>query len=218
VEEDFTIAMEQRRAEALAALAAERETTRRELQELRESAAAQAREVIARAEQQARESIEEAERRVAELVTARIRIAEQLGRTRTMLDDTLGSLALPPEQLLAPAHAAATAPPAAQPTARTAGGNGADQAGAFPAAHDRPDSDHRKNGSAPVAVPAADGPAADDARPGETDEAASLPGPDVNGSEDGTATAAAGASTGENEDNRPHRRQRRRARAGSSRR
>jgi cell division septum initiation protein DivIVA len=112
VEEDFTIAMAQRRAEALAALTAERETARRELQELRESAAAQAREVIARAEQQARENIAEAERRVAELMTARTWIAEQLGRTRTTLDDILGSLALPPEQL-DPAHAAGAALPSA---------------------------------------------------------------------------------------------------------
>jgi DivIVA domain-containing protein len=128
VEEDFTIAMDQRRAEALAALAAEREAARRDVEQLRESAARQAREVIARAEEQSRERIAEAERRVSELVNARARVAEQLGRTHSMLEDTLGSLAVPPAELPTPgrseqdasADRGRPAPGAVNPTPRPA--------------------------------------------------------------------------------------------------
>jgi cell division septum initiation protein DivIVA len=108
VEDDFTVAMDQRRAESLSVLAAQHAAAIREAEQLREAAAAQAREVIARAEEQARERIAGGQRRVDELVAVRARMAEQLGRTRAMLDDTLDSLTLPPEQLI--------------PTARTADG------------------------------------------------------------------------------------------------
>jgi cell division septum initiation protein DivIVA len=110
VEEDFVIAMDQRRAESLSALAGTHAAALREAEQLRESSAAQAREVLARADEQARERIAEAERRVDELVTARAGMAEQLGRTRAMLEDTLGSLALPPEQLIPSARTADDVP------------------------------------------------------------------------------------------------------------
>jgi hypothetical protein len=100
VEEDFTIAMEQRRAEALAALAAEQDAAHRDLENLRESAAARARDVIAHAEGRARTMIDEAERRVAELATVRARIAEQLTHTRAMLEETIGAASLRPEDLV----------------------------------------------------------------------------------------------------------------------
>jgi cell division septum initiation protein DivIVA len=106
VEEDFTIAMDQRRTESLSALAAKHTAALREAERLREAAAAQARETIARAEEQARERLAEAQRRVDELVTARALMSEQLTRTRAMLDDTLGSLHLAPEQLIPAARTA----------------------------------------------------------------------------------------------------------------
>jgi hypothetical protein len=52
------------------------------------------------AEEQARARIAEAQHRVDELVEARARVAEQLGRTDAMLQHTLGTLALPPEELV----------------------------------------------------------------------------------------------------------------------
>lgn len=126
VEEDFTIAMDQRRAESLSALAAKHAAALREAAELREAASAQAREVIARAEEQARERIAEAQLRVDELVTARARMADQLTRTRTMLNDTLSSLAMPPEQLIPSARAGDDGP--ASPDAHN-GGRAADHDG-----------------------------------------------------------------------------------------
>jgi cell division septum initiation protein DivIVA len=120
VEEDFTIAMDQRRTESLSALAAKHTAAIRDAELLRESAAARAREVITRAELQAREHIAEARRRVDELVTARTRMAEQLGRTRAMLEDTLGSLTLSPDQL----------GPAARPASDSLGSPASDGGGA----------------------------------------------------------------------------------------
>jgi cell division septum initiation protein DivIVA len=148
VEEDFTIAMDQRRAEALTALAAERDAARRDVEQLRESAARQAREVIARAEEQSRERIAEAERRVSELVAARARVAEQLGRTQSMLQDTLGSMAVPPAELLGPTSSD-------QDAAGSPAADGAGATRAHPALDDeRP---------APGAINAAPRPAADPA-------------------------------------------------------
>ncbi|WP_219417794.1 DivIVA domain-containing protein [Pseudonocardia nigra] len=99
VEEDFAIAMDQRRAQALAALAEEQEAARRQADETRESAAAQGRSTVAEAEAAARAMLAEAERRVAELDAIRSRIAEQLGETHGVLGRSLTALALPPEQL-----------------------------------------------------------------------------------------------------------------------
>ncbi|TQM14955.1 ATP synthase F0 subunit B [Pseudonocardia kunmingensis] len=189
VEEDFSIAMDQRRAEALAALGAERAAATREAEELRESARSDARATIARAEATAREMIADAERRVAELVTARARIAEQLGVTRSMLDDTLGSLALPPEQLLAPA----------------------------PPAHDPAPSRNGSSADAAQEDVSTDEPGAErDRTTGRPEDNGS--GPEHEGTPPSDDEPEDAAQSGQPQAPRPHRRQRRRSKAGSTRR
>jgi hypothetical protein len=214
VEEDFSIAMNQRRTEALAALAAERAAAHREAEQLRESAAAQVREVVARAEEQARERIADAERRIQDLVTARARIAEQLGRTWTMLEETLGSLAMPPEELIR------TALPDRYPTAATAS-TGLVTVDPAPSRHDPDDR---------LAAPAEPGEAG--ARPDPGSRAGAAPGDDGRAADDGRsadgtrsdetgaqpAEAATASPAGGNPVRHPSRRQRRRTKAGSSRR
>jgi cell division septum initiation protein DivIVA len=202
VEEDFSIAMNQRRTEALAALAAERAAAHREAEQLRESAAAQVREVIARAEEQARERIAEAELRIRDLVTARARIAEQLGRTWTMLEDTLGSLALPPEELIR------TALPDRYPAAAAA------SPGLVPVdpAPSRPDDDHHDR----LAAPAEHDEAGSRSEPGSTPDAA--PGDDGRSADAPRSDETGAQPAGGNPVRHPSRRQRRRTKAGSSRR
>jgi cell division septum initiation protein DivIVA len=214
VEEDFAIAMDQRRSEALAALAAEREAAHREVQQLRESAALQAREVIAQAEEQARERIAEAERRIAELATARARMAEQLMRTRTMLEDTLGSLTIAPEQLIMAADTggdvldspatdgagATTAIPGDRPSGGAEGGEPG-----FP--------DARKGDRPADRVPASTG--SDEAEPTAA-ASADHDGPGDDG--DRPADDAATQVAVDKPVHHPSRRQRHRSKAGSSRR
>jgi chromosome segregation ATPase len=99
IEEDFTIAMDQRRSEALAGLDDERLDALAEIETLRESAATAARDQVAQAREQARVLVAEAERGVAALVALRGRIAEQLGSTRSVLERSLAALGPWPEEL-----------------------------------------------------------------------------------------------------------------------
>jgi hypothetical protein len=99
IEEDFAIAMDQRRTAALAELTAEQSRARQEIEEGRAAAAAQARATVAAAEGEAAVIVEDAQRRVQELTALRARIAEQLAGTRVALDRVLGDLGpLPVEQ------------------------------------------------------------------------------------------------------------------------
>jgi cell division septum initiation protein DivIVA len=209
VEEDFTIAMDQRRAEAIAALTAEREATRREAKRLRESAAAHAREAIARAEEQARERIAEAERRISDLVTARARIAEQLVRTQAFLQDTLGSMALPPEALVNPVLPGPATDGSAAALDEPGAVDGAPLLDADQHAAGSAGTDDADTGTEPATEVPADLPAsANNGRAAEpTDETDTL-------SPDGATAEPAG----DNAVHHPRRRQRRRPRAGSSRR
>ena len=92
IEEDFRIAMDQRRTEALAALKAERATAEREIAELRQGSAARLRHEKARVETECRRLLADAERRAGELTALRGRIVEQLAETRAALGRSLGSL------------------------------------------------------------------------------------------------------------------------------
>ncbi|WP_300007894.1 hypothetical protein [Pseudonocardia sp.] len=92
VEEDFAIAMDQRRSEALRELHAERDATRREIEQMREETAARTSEQVTEAEDRARRMIADAEHRVAELGNVRGRVAEQLDAARNALGRVIGSL------------------------------------------------------------------------------------------------------------------------------
>jgi cell division septum initiation protein DivIVA len=116
VEEDFTLAMEQRRAEAMAALSAERQAARREVEELREAAAARVREEDARAKERGRAIVADAERRLADLVEVRKRISEQLGDARVVLDRALTSLSGPHDHLAGKGDTANVPSPRDHPT------------------------------------------------------------------------------------------------------
>jgi hypothetical protein len=115
VEEDFTIAMNQRRKEALADLTAEQIDTRRQTEELRASAAAEARNTIDEAQVRAKQIVADAERRIVELTGLRNRIVDQLGSTRAVLERSLGDLGPLPEE-----RPAADSRGAAQPVAAPA--------------------------------------------------------------------------------------------------
>ncbi len=95
VEEDFTIAIDQRRKEALTALVAEQESTRRTTAEMRASAAAEARGLVEDARASAAQIVADAQRHVAELVALRGRLVEQLDGTRAVLASTVGDLGRP---------------------------------------------------------------------------------------------------------------------------
>ncbi len=92
VEEDFTIAMDQRRSEALAGLGAERATAVREIAGLRTTHAERVRQELAWAENERHRIIADAERRVGELSELRGRIADQLAGARSALGRAIGSL------------------------------------------------------------------------------------------------------------------------------
>ncbi|MDN5930257.1 MAG: hypothetical protein L0I24_04215 [Pseudonocardia sp.] len=125
VEEDFTIAMDQRRSEALAALGAERAALHREIDGMRESHDARIRTELQRAEEHARAIVADAERRVSTLTALRSRIAEQLGGAQSLLGtalDTLGPVDGEPGHRTngrAPAPAATQAPDAEAQTGPT---------------------------------------------------------------------------------------------------
>lgn len=95
VEEDFAIAMDQRRAEALTALVAEQESTRRTTAEMRASAASEARALVDDARTNAAQVLADAQRRVVELVALRGRLVEQLDGARAVLASTIGDLGRP---------------------------------------------------------------------------------------------------------------------------
>jgi len=111
VEEDFTIAMDRRRTDALTALTAELEATRRNTEELRTSTAAESRTVVAEAQDRARQIVADAEHDVVELIALRTRIVEQLGGMGTELQRTIGGLSpLAGESLVQASASPASAP------------------------------------------------------------------------------------------------------------
>ena len=114
-EEDFVIALDQRRAEALATIAAERQEAHRQVEELREAAAARYREEEAKAKEIGRAVVGDAEKRLSELIELRKRISEQLGDARVVLDRALVTLTAPREQ---PAAAAGRSESGAVPSPR----------------------------------------------------------------------------------------------------
>ena len=89
VEEDFTIAMNRRRSEALARIAEERERLACEVHTTRARVAAQARAHLEQARTRARTVTAEAGRRVHQLVELRSRIIEQLGGVHNTLEEVL---------------------------------------------------------------------------------------------------------------------------------
>jgi cell division septum initiation protein DivIVA len=105
VEEDFSIAMDQRRAEALTAIQAERVRTGQWVQHSKDEATRHARAEIAAAEETARRMIAEAQAKVAELADLRGRIAAQLRGTQAQLGTALDDLApqTPTDAPVAPA-------------------------------------------------------------------------------------------------------------------
>jgi hypothetical protein len=112
VEEDFTIAMDQRRAEALADVQAERARIAEWVRRTGEETTRQVRAELAAAEETARRIVAAAQARVDELSDVRARVAAQLRGTRVQLGETLEALA--PEAVEAPAPIrAAPARPAA---------------------------------------------------------------------------------------------------------
>jgi cell division septum initiation protein DivIVA len=114
VEEDFSIAMDQRRAEALTAIQAERVRTGQWVQHSKDEATRHARAEIAAAEETARRMIAEAQAKVAELADLRGRIAAQLRGTQAQLGTALDDLA-PQAPTDAPAAPAVRAAPPAHP-------------------------------------------------------------------------------------------------------
>ena len=97
-EEDFTLALDQRRAEALATIAAERREAHRQTEELRELAAQRFREEEIRAKEMGRAVVGDAEQRLDELIELRKRISEQLSDARVLLDRTLEKMTATPER------------------------------------------------------------------------------------------------------------------------
>ena len=118
VEEDFRIAMDQRRAEALTEMHAERARTAAWVQRSRDETTRQCRAELAEAEETARRIVASAQARVGELADLRGRIALQLRGTQAQLAETIAALApgaepqaLPPAPDPAPAPITATATP-----------------------------------------------------------------------------------------------------------
>ena len=97
-EEDFTLALDQRRAEALATIAAERREAHRQAEELRELAAQRFREEEIRAKEMGRAVVGDAEQRLDDLIELRKRISEQLSDARVLLDRTLEKMTATPER------------------------------------------------------------------------------------------------------------------------
>ena len=97
VEEDFAIAMDQRRTEALAALASERAESSRAIEKTRSAANTEAQHTIEAAEEKAQWILTKAERDVAELTELRHRLLEQLRDARHELERSIETLASLPE-------------------------------------------------------------------------------------------------------------------------
>jgi cell division septum initiation protein DivIVA len=98
VEEDFAIAMDQRRSEALASLAAERAESSRAIEKTRAAANTEAQHTIEAAEEKAQWILTKAERDVAELTELRYRLLEQLRDAHVELDRSIETLAALPER------------------------------------------------------------------------------------------------------------------------
>ncbi|HZG90935.1 MAG TPA: hypothetical protein VEZ42_12050, partial [Pseudonocardia sp.] len=113
VAEDFTLAMDQRRAEALAELTAEREALRRDVGEQRARAVQEARDIVEAAREKARTMIAAAEAELTGLTALRTRIAGQLDHARSALQRTVAGLGMLPEE----SWGAAEVPPAEVPQA-----------------------------------------------------------------------------------------------------
>jgi cell division septum initiation protein DivIVA len=103
VEEDFTLAMNRRRTDALAALTVEQEQLEHDVQQMRDAATAHALSEMEQARANARAELEraresalaltaEGQRRARELLLLRNRIVEQLGGTHSALGEALGRL------------------------------------------------------------------------------------------------------------------------------
>jgi cell division septum initiation protein DivIVA len=133
VEEDFRIAMNRRRSEALTRLAEERECLAHEVHVTRVRTAAQARAHLEQARARAQAITAEACRRVHELVELRTRIIEQLGGAHSTLEEVLtalqpvpgerGRIAQPDSATTSAADpASATAAPSPEPGPPTAAG------------------------------------------------------------------------------------------------
>ena len=179
VEEDFTIAMDRRRSEALTSLTAERERLQRQVEQSRARTAAEARSQLEEARRAARQELDrahasaqtitaEARRQLRQLLELRSRILEQLGGTRSELDESLAALAPLPEELqpaagnapppdptttadtdvLAPVDTATVASPATEPNRPPAVATG-------PRDPSRPPSRERTKGPRPARVAAA---------------------------------------------------------------
>jgi DivIVA domain-containing protein len=114
VEEDFALAMDQRRAEALAAVHEERARTADWVRRSREETAQQARAQLAAAEETARRIIAAAQARAKELEDLRSWMAGQLQGTRAELGEALAKLA--PESAQAFEGRPSATTPAADPT------------------------------------------------------------------------------------------------------
>jgi cell division septum initiation protein DivIVA len=159
IEEDFTIAMNRRRSEALAQLTAERDRLERQVETIRSTTEARARAELERARAAARAELEQAQltaqaitadanRRVHELVQIRRRILEQLGGTRAALDESLATLDPLPEEQVEPAPSAEPVPDEATTVARP-----------------RPTPSPSPPAQAPAAAPSAAAPAASNGSP-----------------------------------------------------
>jgi hypothetical protein len=159
IEEDFTIAMNRRRSEALAQLTAERVRLERQVETIRSSTEARSRAEMERARTAARAELEQAQltaqaitadanRRVHELVQIRRRILEQLGGTRAALDESLATLDPLPEEQVEPAPSAGPAPDEATTVMRP-----------------RPTPTPTPSAKVPPSVPSATGPAASNGSP-----------------------------------------------------
>jgi hypothetical protein len=127
IEEDFTIAMNRRRAEALTQLTTEQKRMQLQVEATRARSAKEATSQVEQARLAARQELErahasaqtitaEARRQLRGLLELRGRILEQLGGTRSALEETLAALAPLPEELQ---RAAANASPAEAATADT---------------------------------------------------------------------------------------------------
>jgi cell division septum initiation protein DivIVA len=146
IEEDFTIAMDRRRAEALAQLAAEQKRLQLHVEATRARSAKEAHSQLEQARLTARQELErahasaqtitaEARRQLRELLELRGRILEQLGGTRTALDESLAALAPLPEEL---PRAAANSSPAGSVSADTVAMAPVDTVSATPRASEVP--------------------------------------------------------------------------------
>lgn len=122
IEEDFALAMDQRRAAAIAELEAGRTETFRRNAELVAAAQEQSRRTIAIAEEHAQRVVDQAQLRVAILAAARERVASQLAESRAILRDAVGALAARPEHPdIEPGGAAPEATDAPTPAGATGG-------------------------------------------------------------------------------------------------